>query len=85
MPDWFKFLATDIMIFVNGFKHMGTGWGEQDQLDGNVLHITVSRGGEYNILITAARNDHCANHTCPKEIEYIPVQEAPQTENAFPK
>ena len=84
MPDWFKFLATDIMIFVNGYGHMGTGWGKQDELDGNVMHITVSKGGEYNILVNAARNDHCAKHKCPAEIEYIPVQETPETQNNFP-
>ena len=84
MPGFFVHLATDVMIFVNGYGHLGTGWGKQDELDGNVLHINVSRGGDYNVLINAARNDHCAKHKCPAEIEYIPVQEAPQTQNAFP-
>ena len=73
MPDWFQHLATNVMIFCNGFKHHGTAWGEQDELDSNVIHITTSKGGIYNIMVTADRKDACAMTMCPQEVEYIPA------------
>ena len=74
MPSWFQFLAKNIMVFCNGFKHHGTAWGEQDELDPCVIHITTSKGGVYNIMITADRNDERATTMCPQEMEYIPSQ-----------
>ena len=52
MPSWFQHLAKNVMIFCNGFKHQGTAWGEQDELNPNVIHITTTKGRPYH-LITA--------------------------------
>ena len=57
---WFQYLAKHVIVFRNGFKHTGTAWGEQDELDPCVIHITCTRGGVYNIMVTADRNDECA-------------------------
>ena len=70
MPSWFGWLAKDVLVFTNGFKHHGTGWGVQDELDPCVIHLNVSKGGVYNVLICAARADVCATTMCPQEIEY---------------
>ncbi len=80
MPDWFQHLAKNVLVFCNGYKHHGTAWGEQDELEPNVIHVTTSRGGIYNVMVTADRNDHCATTMCPQEVEYTPSppQAAPQ-------
>jgi hypothetical protein len=69
MPAWFEYLAKDVLVFANGFKHHGTAWAEQDELDPCVIHVNTSRGGLYNILITAARKDSAAL-ACPADVEY---------------
>ena len=30
----------------------------------------TSKGGMYNVLITASRADYCAVNMCPQEVEY---------------
>jgi len=70
MPDWFAPLAKNVLCFCSPFKHFGSAWGEQDELDTCVLHIHCSRGGQYNILVTADRNDKCATSMCPQEVEF---------------
>ena len=72
MPDWFQHLAKNVLVFCTGYKHHGTAWGEQDEIDPNVIHVTTSRGGIYNVMLTADRNDHCATSMCPQEMEYTP-------------
>ena len=72
MPSWFQYLAKNIMVFCNGCRHHGMAWGEQDELDPCVIHITTSKGGVYNIMVTADRADECATTMCPQEIEYVP-------------
>ena len=67
MPDWFKHLTKDVIVFVTPFKHFGSGWGEC--ID-NELQIHTTTKGQWNVLITASRNDHCAINMCPKEVEY---------------
>ncbi len=76
MPEWFEFLATNVRVFCNGFKHHGTAWGEQDELDPCVIHIHASRGGIFNVMVVADRCDDCARLKCPQEVEYqvLPVQ-----------
>ena len=83
MPSWFAWLARNVLIFSNGFKHHGTCWGEQDELDPCVIHLNVSKGGIYNIMVTADRNDVCATTMCPQVVEYIPAEELPG-EEPFP-
>ena len=74
MPSWFGWLAKNVMVFATGYKHFGLAWGEQDSIDSCVIHITVSKGGIYNIMVTADRNDMCATSMCPQEVEYIPEE-----------
>ncbi len=70
MPRWFRFLATNVMVFCSGVRHMGTSWGAQDEQDRDLINVTTSRGGLFNVLITADRNDHCARNCCPQSVEY---------------
>ena len=74
MPSWFGWLAKNVMVFATGYKHFGLAWGEQDSIDSCVIHITVSKGGIYNIMATADRNDMCATSMCRQEVEYIPEE-----------
>jgi len=87
MPSYFAWLAKNVVIFSTGVKHFGLAWGEQDELDPCVLHLTVSQGGSYNVMIVGDRADACAT-MCPQEVEYIPPVQSPQEavppEQAFP-
>ena len=71
MPDWFAWLARNVMIFGSGDKHFGQCWGECDEINPCVIHLNVSQKGKYNIMILADRNDKSAK-MCEQEIEYIP-------------
>ena len=71
------------MIFCNGSKHFGMAYGDQDDLDPCVIHITCSKGGIYKIMVLADRNDKCATNMCAQEVEHVPV-ELP-VEEPFPK
>jgi hypothetical protein len=82
MPKWFEFLATNVMVFANGFKHHGSAWGEQAELDPCVLHINVSKGGIYNVLVSADRNDECSQ-CCPQEVEYSTIPEVVEPPEKF--
>ena len=84
MPTYFGWLAKNVMIFSTGVKHHGTAWGEQDALDPCVLHLTVSRGGSYNVMIVADRADTCATTMCPQEVEYLPTVPKVESQNAHP-
>ena len=66
LPDWFKHLTKDVMVFVTPFQHFGSGWGECDM---NTLHVHTTTKGQWNVLITASRNDMCATMS-PQEVEY---------------
>jgi len=85
MPSWFGWLAKDVMVFCNGFRHHGTAWGERDELDPCVIHLNVSKGGIYNIMVTADRNDVCATTMCPQQIEYIPEKKLRNLRHLFPQ
>ena len=69
MPDWFAWLAKNVLIFCNGHGHHGTGYGIQDELDPCVLHIHCSKGGLYNVMVLADRNDTCATTMCAQAVE----------------
>ena len=58
--------------------------GEQDDSDKNIINITTSQGGIYNIMITADRDDECATTMCPQELEYIPTPPQQQTPQNLP-
>ena len=70
MQSWFKYLATNVVVLCSGFRHHGTAWGEQDELDPCVIHVTTSRKGVYNVVVLADRCDECARFKCPQKVEY---------------
>ena len=59
-------------------RHFGNGWGECDM---NTLHVHTTTKGQWNVLITASRNDMCATMMCPQEVEYSSTS----TLTTFPK
>ena len=84
MPKWFAWLAQNVMVFSTGVRHHGTAWAEQDALDPCVLHLNVSRGGTWNVMICADRADTCATTMCPQEVEYFPPPPTQTPDQAFP-
>ena len=81
MPDWFKHLTKDVIVFVTPFKHFGSAWGECVD---NILHVHTSTKGKWNILITASRADVSATTICPQEVEYIPEEPEINHYNGMP-
>ena len=69
MPSWFKHLATGVIIQVTPYRHFGSAWGELLE-DGVTIEVHATTKGQWHLLITAARADHCATQVCPQEIEY---------------
>ena len=69
MPDWFKHLVKNVIVFCSPDEHFGNAWGKY--IDNNIIEVHTSKGGKYNILITAGRNDP-SSQSCPQEVEYIP-------------
>ncbi len=67
MPDWFKYLVKNVIIFCTPYEHFGSAWGKYT--DNNTIEIHTNKGGTYNLLITGARDDDCAK-CCPQEVEY---------------
>ena len=57
LPDYFKHLNKDVMVWVNPFKHFGSAWGD---VQDNKLIITAEKYGEYNVLIFGDRKDPIA-------------------------
>ena len=79
MPDWFQYLAEDVICFTSpSGHHFGLSWASQDPDKPNEIIVGCSKDGKYNVLITARRKDKCAK-MCAQEIEYIPKIE--QTKN----
>jgi len=70
MPDWFKHLTENVIVFVTLFNHFGSAWGE---CASSILHIHTTTKGQWNVLITASRADHCSQFMCPQEGEYTTV------------
>ena len=71
MPDWFKHLTKDVIIFCSPYEHFGNAWGKY--MDNNIIEMHTSKGGTYNVLITASRADYCAINMCPQEVEYTTI------------
>jgi len=82
MPDWFKHLTKNVIIFCSPYEHFGNAWGKY--IDNNIIEIHTSKGGKYNILITCDRADHCAVNECPQEVEYIPEEPEIDNDNGMP-
>ena len=69
MPDWFEYLAGEVQCFSSpAGRHFGLSWAERDANDPNLIQVGCSKAGSYNVLITAARMDHCALHMCEREV-----------------
>lgn len=69
LPDYFKPLNTNSLVYVNPFKHFGIGWGEVIE---DKCIIEVNKTGMYNILIFSDRHDPTAMENFNKfGIEYM--------------
>ncbi|MDD5456835.1 MAG: hypothetical protein PHV30_07375 [Candidatus Margulisbacteria bacterium] len=69
LPDYFKFLNKDVLVFVSPYKNFGRGYGEY--IDNNQYKITVDTAGLYNVLIFGDRKDKVAEDDFNKfGIEY---------------
>ena len=69
MPEWFAHLAKDVVTQATPFQHFGSAWGQLLE-DGRTIAIHSTMLGQWHILMTAARKDHCATAMCPQEVEY---------------
>lgn len=71
LPDYFKFLNKDSLVWVNPFKHFGRAWGEV--IEDKKIKIVVEKKGVYNILVFGDRKDETAMKDFNKYgIEYQP-------------
>ena len=57
LPDWFRYINEDVMVWANAYEHRGLAWGRVTE---NNLHIDCSKTGVYNILIIGSRGDAVA-------------------------
>jgi hypothetical protein len=59
LPDYFKYLNKDSLVWVNPVKHFGRAWGEVTK-NGKKVKIVTDKKGIYNILIFGDRKDETA-------------------------
>ena len=59
LPDYFKYLNKDSLVWVNPVKHFGRAWGEVTK-NGKKVKIVTDKKGTYNILIFGDRKDETA-------------------------
>jgi len=59
LPDYFRHLNTDSLVWANAFKHFGRAWGEVIE-NGKRAKIVCEQSGVYNILIFGDRKDEIA-------------------------
>ena len=59
LPDYFKYLNKDSLVWVNPVKHFGRAWGEVTK-NGKKVKIVTDKKGIYNILIFGDRKDDLA-------------------------
>ena len=59
LPDYFKYLNKDSLVWVNPVKHFGRAWGEVKK-NGKKVKIVTDKKGTYNILIFGDRKDETA-------------------------
>lgn len=59
LPDYFKYLTKDSLVWVNPVKHFGRAWGEVKK-NGKKVKIVTDKKGTYNILIFGDRKDETA-------------------------
>jgi len=70
LPDYFRFLNKDGLVWVDSYKHFGGGWG--DIIDGGrKLEIHAEQDGIYKVFVFADRKDPLAMENFNKYgIEY---------------
>lgn len=73
LPDYFKFLNTNVQVFVSPKKHFGIAYGEINE-EMTELLITANQKGLYNVLVIGTRNDELAvKEFIKKGVEYRDV------------
>ena len=69
LPDYYKFLNKDDMVWVNPKNHFGRAYGTVNG-DQTELNITSDTDGEYNVLLIGTRKDeHVLKHFKGIEVE----------------
>ena len=58
LPDYYKFLNKDSLVWCNSFKHFGRAWGEV--VENKKIKVITDSKGIYRILIFADRKDKIA-------------------------
>jgi Cu/Ag efflux protein CusF len=58
LPDYYKFLNKDSLVWCNSFKHFGRAWGEV--VENKKIKVITDSKGIYSILIFADRKDKIA-------------------------
>lgn len=61
LPDYYKYLNKDTMVWVSPVEHFGRGWGRQEDNNANEITICVEEPGIYNILVIGTRKDRNAS------------------------
>ena len=70
MPaSWFPFIAADPWVSATPYQHFGSAWGEVAE-DGRTFTLHSTTLGEWNVLITALRNDSCGQMCANDPIEF---------------
>ena len=70
MPaSWFPHIVADPWVSATPHKHFGSAWGEVGE-DGYTFTLHSTTLGEWNVLITAVRNDACGQMCAAGPIEF---------------
>jgi hypothetical protein len=60
LPDYYRFLNKDDMIWVSPYRSFGVGYGEVTE-DQKCLVLCTNQDGQYNVLLLGTRKDEIAN------------------------
>lgn len=59
LPDYYKFLNKDDMVFISAKGHLGTAYGEVDAAQEKII-VRADSDGKYNVLLIGTRKDKFA-------------------------
>jgi hypothetical protein len=59
LPDYYRFLNKDDMVWVSPYKNFGSAYGEVTE-DQKCLIVCSNEDGKYNVLLIGTRKDACA-------------------------
>ena len=59
LPDYYRFLNEDDMVWVSPYKNFGSAYGEVTE-DQKCLIVCSNQDGKYNVLLIGTRKDECA-------------------------